>query len=331
MFNKLFLLVRHNMSMKKKLPNEEFRKIVKFLKEIREGKQDKIYENKEPREIDWIAYNQSQINEPKEALLFIKNAVDKCINPPRKVGKPLTNPKELVKAILVCELFGLVERKAQGFLELFGNSVGIVEKLDDRVIGDAYQKKEIAFILRQVFEMTKDSDGILSGDGTGLETSRKQNYEENKKSTKEFLTSIVDSREIIQAFDFSGKDECKAMHSLIEEVEGESLRLDAGFNDRELVRKIAELEMLPYVYPYKSNKLNGSSAWKEMYLEFFTDVIFWLQEYYQRVHCESFHSSFKRIFGIVRKVRGHSKFIQVMARIILHNRARLSYFKRIKS
>ena len=57
--------------------------------------------------------------------------------------------------------------------------------------------------------MTKDSDGILSGDGTGLETSRRQNYGDNKSSTKEFLTSIVDSREIIQAFDFSGEDECK--------------------------------------------------------------------------------------------------------------------------
>jgi len=120
------------------------------------------------------------------------------------------------------------------------------------------------------------------------------------------------------------------MHSLIKEVDGESLRLDAGFNDRELVRKIAEKGMLPYVYPKKNNNLNGSDAWKEMYFEFMIDVIEWLQEYYLRVHCESFHSSFKRIFGIVRKVRPHSKFIQVMARIILHNRARLSYFNRIK-
>ncbi|MBI5148784.1 hypothetical protein HZA33_03830, partial [Candidatus Pacearchaeota archaeon] len=120
------------------------------------------------------------------------------------------------------------------------------------------------------------------------------------------------------------------MHSLIEEVEGESLRLDAGFNDRELVRKIVERGLIPYVYPRKSNKINGDEAWREMYLEFFTDVIFWLQEYYQRVHCESFHSAFKRIYGIVSKIRVHSKFIQVSARIILHNRARLSYFSKAK-
>ena len=316
--------------MKKKLPNEQFRKLVEFINETRKDKSKKIYEDKEPKEIDWIAYNQSQINDSKEALIFIKESVDKCVDPPTKVGKPLTNPKKLVKAILVCELFGLTERKAQGFLELFGSAVGVIEKLDDRTIGDAYEKKEVAFILRQVFEMTKDSDGTLSGDGTGLETSRRQNYGRDRKSTKEFLTSIVDSREIIQAFDFSGKDECKAMHSLITEVKGESLRLDAGFNDRKLVRKIVEFGMLPYVYPKKNNNLNGDECWKEMYFEFMIDIIHWLEEYYQRVHCESFHSSFKRVFGIVRKVRGHSKFIQVMARIILHNRARLSYFRRIK-
>ena len=261
------------MNTKNRLPNEQFRKLIEFINQSREDRSKKIYEDKEIREIDWPAYNQSQINDSKETLLFIKEAVDKCIDPPRKVGKPLTNPKVLTKAILICELFGLTERKAQGFFELFGTAAGIKEKLDDRTIGDAYDKREVAFILRQIFETTKDSDSKLSGDGSGLETSRKQNYGKERKSTKEFLTSIVDSREIIQAFDFSGKDECVAMHSLIKEVEGDSLRLDSGFNDRELVREIVEQGMLPYIYPKKNNILNGSDAWKEMYFEFMIDVI----------------------------------------------------------
>src|SRR3989338_8672624 len=131
--------------MKRDLPNKQFRKLVEFINETRKNKSKKIYEDKEPKEIDWIAYNQSQINDSKEALIFIKESVDKCVDPPKKVGKPLTNPKVLAKAILICELFGLVERKAQGCLELFGNKVGISERLDDRTIGDAYEKKEIAF------------------------------------------------------------------------------------------------------------------------------------------------------------------------------------------
>ncbi len=311
-------------------PNREFRALVEYANEARENKRIKFYENKEPKEVDWNAYTLSQIKEAKETLLFIRREVDKCEMPPKKVGKPLTNPKVLAKAILICEALGFVERKAEGWLEIIGPFVGIYEKLDDRVIGNAYNKLEVAFILKQIFDKNKNSNGKLMGDGTGLETSRRQNYCDNKTSTKEFLTSIVDSREIVQAFDFSGEDERIAIDSLVEEVEGESLCLDAAFNDRELVRKIVEKGIIPYVYPKKINRMNGGNGWTEMYLEFFTDVIAWLTEYYQRVHCESFHSAFKRVYGVVSKIRYHSKLVQIVARIILHNRARLSYFKKIK-
>jgi transposase len=315
--------------MKKGHPNKEFRALVRYSNEARKNKRIKFYENKKPREIDWNAYTLSQINDAKETLLFIKREVSKCDNPPKEAGRP-SNYKALAKAILVCEALRFTERKAQGWLEIIGNFIGIYEKLDDRVIGNAYNNPKVAFILKQIFDKNKNSDGKLMGDGSGLETSRKQNYGLNRKSTKEFLTSIVDSREIVQAFDFSGIDECKAMHSLVEEVKGDSLRLDAGFVDRELVRKIVEKNIIPYVYPRKNNKINGSEAWREMYLDFFTDVIAWLTEYYQRVHCESFHSAFKRVYGIISKIRVHSKFVQVSARIILHNRARLSYFDKIR-
>jgi len=329
-FHKLDIVVRHNNIMPIKYPNKEFRKLVEFINEGREDKSKKIYEDKKPREINWNAYTLSQIKEAKETLLFIKREVDKCEMPARKVGKPLTNPRSLAKAILICEALGFTERKAEGWLEIIGPSAGIHEKLDDRVIGNAYDKAEIAYILKQVFDRNKNSDGKLMGDGSGLETTRKQNYGLNISSTKEFLTSIVDSREIVQAFDFSGKDEGKAMFDLIEEIDGESIRLDSKYNNHKLISKIVELEIIPYVYPKKSNNINGDEAWREMYLEFFYDVIAWLTEYYQRVHCESFHSAFKRVYGILSKVRVHSKFVQVIARIILHNRARLSYFNRIK-
>ena len=118
--------------------------------------------------------------------------------------------------------------------------------------------------MRQVFQNSKDSDRKLSGDGTGLEKSRKDNYESAKKYAS-YMISIVDSREIVQAFELGERGECKVMKRLIEEVDGDSIRLDAGFNDRELVKKIAELEMIPYVFPKSNNKLNGSTAWKTMY------------------------------------------------------------------
>lgn len=221
------------MERKKRYPNKKFRKLVALLNDERENKpKDRIYEAREMRSIDWKAYSISQINSIKETLKFINEEVNKCRHPKKKVGRPLTNPKLLAKIILVCEAFGLTERNAQGFLLVFGRVVGL-KKIDDRVIGNAYDKQEVAYILKQVFDNNKESDGVLSGDGTGLETSRRQNYGENHNTTKEFMTSIVDSREIIQAFDFSGKDEYKVMFDLIEKVEGDSLRLDAGFNCRD--------------------------------------------------------------------------------------------------
>ena len=309
-----------------KLPNSEFRRIVPLLRE------KDFYEHKELRPISWPEYTRSQILDVKENLNFIRDSVDSCdyLEFKGKVGRPLTDPKSLAKAVLIVEAFGFTEREAQGWLEILGPFVGIHEHLDDRVIGDAYEKPEVFYILKQVFGKSKTSDGILSGDGTGLETSRKQNYETDKK-TGEYMTSIVDSREIVQAFDISGKQECQAMHDLIEQVEGDSLRLDAGFVDRELTRKIAELGMIPYIFPKKNINLNGSVAWKNMYLELYYDVWQWLKEYHQRSHTESFHSSFKRKNNILMKRRPTSQLTQTTARIIIHNRRKQTYYNKLKN
>ncbi len=307
-----------------KLPNKEFRRMVPLLRE--KG----FYEYEEAREISWSEYTASHIEAAQETLDFIQNSVDEVVYLERKgkVGKPLTDPKVLAKAVLACEALGFTERTGQGWLKILGRHLDIKEELDDRTIGDAYDKVEVLHILKQVFEKNKNSDGILAGDGTGLETSRKQNYETTKK-TGGYMTRIVDSREIVQAFDVSGEQECRAMHKLIKKVYGNSLRLDAGFNDRELVQEIADFGMVPYVFPKCNNDINGREAWKAMYLELFLDVMHWLTEYHLRSHSESFHASFKQVYGPVTKRRVTSMLSQVTARIILHNRRRLSYFKRL--
>ena len=290
-----------------------------------------FYEYEEPRPISWPEYTQTEIENVAETLEFIRDSVDeaKYLKVKGKVGKPLTDPKVLAKTALACEAFGFTERNAQGWMRILSPFLGIREHLDDRTIGDGYDKPEVIYVLKQVFEKTKKSDGRLCGDGTGLETSRKQNYESNKKAGQ-YMTSIVDSREVVQAFDLTGEQECRAMHKLIEQVYGDSIRLDAGFNDRELVRKIAE-RMIPYVFPKKSNNLNGDFAWKLMYMELFLDVMGWLTEYHIRSHSESFHSSFKARNGIITKRRFTAILSQVTARIIVHNRRRLSYFRKLAS
>jgi transposase len=309
-----------------KHPNVQFRKLVKEIRDPKKKK--KLYQPREIRKINWEKYTLSKINEYKTSLDFIRNSVNELdFIDAGNGGRPSTNLRYLVKAILVCELFGCPERQAQGLLEIIGPYLGIHDSVDDRVIGKAYDNPKVAMLLRKIFEKYKDSDGILGGDGTGLERSRKENYESTKKKKAgQYMTSVVDSREIVQAFDISGTQECQIMFSLIKNIKGKSLALDAGFNCRDLVKKISRQGMKPIIFPKKNNNLNGDPFWQKMYYDFYNDVVGWLIEYHQRSHTESFYSSFKRTFGIVTKLKLNAKFVQICARIILHNHKRLSYF-----
>ncbi len=311
-----------------KYPNQQFRKLVVDVR----NKNFK-YSGQKHRKAFWPKYNLSKINDIKSILVFIKKSVDSVFIDESfdKVGRPSVNPRYLAKAILFCEAVGIPERQAQGWLEIMGLFMRIPEKLDDRVIGKAYENPEVIRILKEVFEKYKNSDGNLNGDGTGLERSRKDNYESTKKKKAgQYLTSIVDSREIVQAFDISGIQECQIMHELIKNVDGKVLTLDAGFNDRKLVSEISRLGMKPYIFPKKNNNINGDVYWQKMYLDFYYDTINWLKNYHQRSHTESFHSSFKRTFGIITKLKFCSKFTQVCARIIIHNFRRINYFEMLE-
>jgi len=310
-----------------RLPNQDFRKLVKSTKDPVFKRE--LYEAQEPRKIDWPAYNLSQIKNIKESLSFIRDRVNESYCP--GVRSNATNPKMLAKAILLVELLQTPEREGEGWIEILGPYVGIHKRIDDWVLGDGYSRPEVASILYEIFLTTIDSNGKLSGDGSGLEKTRKQNYESQKKSYEGwYMTSIIDSREIVQAFDITGRGEKEVMKEMIRLVSGDSIRLDAGFNDRELTKAIEELFMIPYIYPKSNNILNGDDSWKQMYLEFFRDVYLWLKEYHQRSHSESFHSAFKRVYGHVTKINYTARFTQITARIILHNFRRLSYFARAK-
>jgi len=305
--------------MKKRLPNKEFRKLVPKLRE--KG----FYNSKEKRPINWKKYNRAQTEEALELLKRINEIVDSCkIKKISNLGRKGIDEKILAKVILLCETLQLTERQSQSWIALLSSNIKLTSKLDDRTIGRAYNSLEVQYLLKQVFEKTKNSDGILMGDGSGLETSRKQNYENDRK-TNEYFTSIVDSREIVQAFEMD-KSERRAMKKMIEEVKGNSLRLDAGFVDRKLTAKISELGMKPFIFPKKNNKLNGRLAWKLIYFELFLETQEWLKEYHQRSHCESFHSSFKRKNKILLKNNSISRLTQLTARIIIHNLRKLSYY-----
>ena len=293
------------------------------------------YIPKEQRKIDWKAYTSNQINDTIDSLHFIRDEVDRIHQRKehKSVGRPPIDAGNLAKAILIVELFGLPERKAEGMIKLIGYHAGIDECIDDRVLGKAYSRLDVINILERIFEDKKSSDGNNGGDGTGLEKSRKENYESTKKKNL-YMTSIVDSREIVQAFDISGKQECRIMHFLVKRMKKSvkkltgKLTLDAGFIDRKLAQLIESSGLTPYIFPKKNTtlKAKGSPAWNRMWLKLLKNVQKWLKEYHIRSHTESFHSSFKRIFGIVTKTSYKATYTQILSRIIHNNRRKLNYF-----
>ena len=295
------------------------------------------------RKIDWAAYTLNQINDIIDTLNFIKNEVDKVYQktPHKSVGRPPIDLGNLTKAILFTELYGFPERKAEGWIKLLGHHMGINEHIDDRVLGKGYKNLQVIAILEKIFKNNRDSDGKNGGDGTGLEKSRKENYESTKKKGL-YMTSIVDSREIVQAFDITGKQECRIMHELVLELKSiievsppkklkQKLTLDAGFIDRKLAQLIEDCGLKPYIFPKKNLTLasKGCPAWKKMWLNLLKKVQEWLKEYHVRSHTESFQSSFKRIFGIVRKFLDAAIYTQVLCRIIHNNRRKLKYFNMV--
>ena len=319
MYRNADVLVNTTFNMKKGLPNVEFRKLVPKLRE--KG----FYKSQEKRPVNWKRYNQSQTEEALVLLPKINELVDSCqIKKLNNKGRKGIDVRILGKVIILCEILHFTERQSQSWINVLASNINLTSKLDDRTIGRAYNSLEVQYLLKQVFEKTKYSDGVLSGDGSGLETTRKQNYESDKL-TSEYFTSIIDSREIVQAFEMS-KKERQAMKKMIGEVKGSSLRLDAGFVDRELTKKIAELGMKPFIFPRKDIDINWGLAWKTMYLDLFFETQEWLREYHQRSHCESFHSSLKRKNKPILKNNSISRLTQLTARIIIHNLRKLSYY-----
>lgn len=313
---------------------------------VKEMSKKGFYKAKSQRRIDWSAYTLNQINDVLDTVYFIREEVD-TIHRPRKhqsVGRPPTDAGALAKAILFLEHLGIPERRGEGWITLMGPRLGIDKRIDDRVLGKAYQRLDVIDVLEEVFKRNITCDGQMGGDGTGLERSRKENYESTKRKGL-YMTSIVDSREVVQAFDITGEQECQVMHTLVREVaeilktdvnrilKKAKLTLDRGFVDRKLAQLIEDSGIIPYIFPKKNNVLRsrGYPGWKRMLLNLIQDVQAWLEEYHIRSHTESFHSSFKRIFGIITKRLDSSTYTQVLARIIHNNRRKTNYHEMIAS
>jgi transposase len=316
------------------------RRLQKNLKElVKKSRTKGFYEGGEQRNVNWDAYTSNQITDILDTLAFIRFEVEstELLEKQNLVGRPPISPKSLAKAILFVELLGVPERKAEGWLLLLKHHLGITEHIDDRVLGKAYSNSKVYWIIRSIFNRNLGFDGAFCGDGSGLEKSRKENYESTKNKGL-YITTIVDSRQIVQSFSLESTHEKTIMFDLVRDIAQRikkepklkmKLTLDAGFVDRKLAQLIAESGLEPYIFP-KSNltlKAKSNPAWKKMLHSFMDDVQNWLKEYHIRSNVESFFSSLKRIFGIVTKHKIDAIYTQVLCRIIHNNRRKLNYYQ----
>lgn len=316
----------------------ELRRIVT---EIRNKEFD--YEKREEKPRDFNAYTLAQLSEAKEVLTFIRDTVDKVQLLPSAQGKgrPPFSSKELAKSILTMQFLQASERVAVGWLELLGPFLGLKQTPDDRVLGKAYENSEVIYILEKVYEQTAETiagkETVFATDSTGLEETRKQNYESDKnKSAYPKLTSSVSvSLHVVAAYKFSRNvGDTTAFPSLIPQLQSqtvEEMSLDAGFLSRDICNSVAEeLKAVPFILPKTNStvKANGSSAWKNMLLSLVSSPQKWLSSYYNREQTESFHSSFKRRFAKpLQRRKPVAQGTEALARIILSNFIQLVHAK----
>ncbi len=171
-----------------RLEQKNFNKIMEKLKN-----NEFKYTPKEEKEIDWAKYDKAQINEINKMLLFIKDMVDEAcrrlktdeIPEKKERGRPSKPPRDLAKAVLIQQYFGASNRVTEGLTNLFREKMEIRSRFSYKAIERAYEIPEVTIILQEVFKIVQEpisnKEHNFSIDGSGLPTSTKQNYEQDKK------------------------------------------------------------------------------------------------------------------------------------------------------
>ena len=311
-----------------------------LIKDLKDG--NFKYRPVEEKIINWSAYNEAQINEINLFLKFICVAVDevdKKVYSPKGTGRPPTPAFELAKVILMQLYFQVNERTASGLAELFKEKLGLTSVPSPRTIGRAYERRDVQHILKTLFEMTsepiKELETSFSTDATGLSTSIKDNYandrEEVEKHKKYDKMAVIVSNHFhiatSAAFVDGVANESPMLEPMLLEMnergfDVDMLCADAGFLSRDNCSAIASVGAAPYIYPKGRINLNqnGHPAWKKMLKELIKDPQDWLEKYHLRSNNEAYFSAFKRRFTKpLFKKRKKGRRVESLGRLIVQN------------
>jgi len=332
-------------------------KLTQLIKDIKDKDTKELrkkfkYKSKELIDhIDWAAYNQAQLMELDNQLILIRNMVDEAANRIRDVistkgreGRPPKNAANKAKAILVQQYFMATDRFAASLVWFLREKLGITEMLTAKDIERAYDDSDAIAILIEVFRMSnepvRDKETRFSIDGSGMPTSIKQNYandkdDKGKKAVYDMLIGMIGvNTKLFTACDIVGPgSESPYLKPLLEETSAiyeqiDSVTADAMYLSKDNCTAIANAGGVPYIFPKENTQLNqkGSMAWKKMLLALIDDPQKWLEEYHMRSISESVNSVWKRKYTrpLARKGDDRRK-IEAFSRVVCYNIRRLPY------
>jgi len=153
------------------------------------------YKNKQLKKIDFTKYNLAQINEITDVLQSIRNIVDLADqriqqrDPPQKgPGRPKAPPKDVVKVQLLETYFGISDRVAEGFFNLFREKLGISSEFCYKTIERGYDPERSDELVEEILKITNEIGNAhetkFSIDGTGDPCTSKVNYESKRSQQR---------------------------------------------------------------------------------------------------------------------------------------------------
>ncbi len=328
----------------------------KFNKLMKKLKNDEFkYTPKEEKQIDWAKYDKAQINEINNMLLLMRDIVDEAcrrlkieeIPEKKERGRPSKPPKDLAKAVLMQQYFGVSNRVTEGLVNLFREKMEIRSRFSYKAIERAYEITEVTLILQEVFKIVQepisDKEHNFSIDGTGLPTSTKQNWEQDKKKSEtkgyeKMVAMVGTTYKMISSVTFTENPEANEsphLESLVTDTAEKYEKVDlvtgdAAYISRENCNIIASIGAIPRIYPKRGITLRqkGSRAWTDMLLGFIADPQKWLEEYHSRSISETANSTYKRDFPVpFRRIINVMRIQEAFARVCDYNLKRRCYLR----
>lgn len=327
--------------------------LTRLIADIKDRKFKYIPRAKKP--IDWSAYNEAQYYEINDFLNLTRQLIDELklelgANIHRgDVGHPRISCFDKAKAILVQQYFQVSNRETAGLLLIFKEKLNIKEQVGYKAIERAYEDPYVLALFRLLLEKTNEPvigrETKFAGDGTGIPTTIKHNYANDRGEPKQMklydrmICVIGTEYKLISAVEITEGEAhespfviplVKQTHKLHKQID--VFAYDGAAYSGDNIDYIEGIGARPRVLPPINAVLRaqGSMAKKRMLMDMIKDTQRWLEDYHIRSNTESRNSVDKRIDTrpLLKKIECRRHF-EAYSRAIKYNVRQLGYLSHL--